>query len=213
VARFNPARVHFGERPAEDDFEDDGTGIPKPIRAKQTARRMAGIKEAKQVLEHLPGPGESLHAVCTARMDTTDIIAALLDKAGRCERMAIATLGMNQKNVAAMLYWLDTGIVKKLSLVVSIFFRSHKGDLFEYTQSEFRARGQRVAACHSHCKVTALHFQNGTAMSLEGSANLCGNGSGREQIAIFNDAQLCAWHSGWIEDLLSKHEEAQPSHD
>jgi hypothetical protein len=206
VARFSPARVHFGAPPS-DDFEDDGTGLPVPIRTKATARRTAGIREAKQVLEHLPGPGESLHCVVTARLDLTDVINALLETAGPCASMRVATLGFNAKNLRAMLGWLDTGRVKSLALVASIFFRSHKGDLWEQTLAEFRQRGQRTATCDSHAKVVAMDFADGRAFSIEGSANLCGNGSGREQFALFNDRALMTWHAGWIDELLTRHGE------
>jgi hypothetical protein len=212
VARFNPARVHFGDRPPDDDFEDDGTGLPAPIRTNAHARRVAGIREAKAVLEHLPQPGESLHAICTARMDLTDVITALLESVGRCDRMHVATLGYNPKNLATMLSWLDTGRVRLLTLCASIFFRSHKGDLWEQTLAEFRSRGQRAACCHSHCKVVALQFSDGAAFSIEGSANLCGNGSGREQFALFNDPDLTRWHSAWIDELVSRHAEDAQTH-
>ncbi len=207
MARFSPARVHFGDRPP-DDFEDDGTGLPAPIRTRATARRTAGIREAKEVLAHLPGPGESLHAVVTARLDLSDVLTALLETVGPCERMRVATLGYNQRNLAAMLAWLDSGRVRSLALVASIFFRSHKGDLWAETLTEFRARKQRAACCHSHAKVVAMQFADGRAFSIEGSANLCGNGSGREQFALFNDPALTGWHSAWIEELVARHEEA-----
>ncbi len=43
-------------------------------------------------------------------------------------------------------------------------------------------------------------------MSIEGSANLTGNGSGREQFCLVNDPVLHGWHEAWITDLVSKHE-------
>jgi hypothetical protein len=203
-SRFTPARVHFGRTPP-DDFEDDGTGLPAPLRAKAAARRTAGIREAKQVLEHLPGPGESLHCIVTARLDLTDVVNALLESVGPCDRMRIATLGFNEKNLRGMLDWLDTGRVRSLAMVASIFFRSHKGDLWERTLTEFRTRGQSAACCHSHAKVVSMAFADGRAFSIEGSANLCGNGSGREQFALFADPALTTWHAAWIEDLIRRH--------
>src|SRR3954451_3004737 len=119
MARFRAARVHFGDRPPDDDFEDDGTGLPTPNRTKATARRAAGIREARAVLEHLPGPGESLHALVTARLDLTDVVTALLETVGPCERMRVATLGFNERNLRVMLGWLDAGRVRSLSLVAS----------------------------------------------------------------------------------------------
>src|SRR5262249_18021198 len=142
VARFSVRRLHFGDRPGPDD---DGTGLPLPLRVKLAARRQAGIAEARAVLDHLPGPGESLHALCTARRDLTDIIGALCDKLGRCDRLVIGTLGYNARNLRTMLRWLDAGQVASLTLLASIFFRSHNGDLWRTTLEEFRRRGQRAA--------------------------------------------------------------------
>jgi hypothetical protein len=107
-----------------------------------------------------------------------------------------------------MLGWLDAGRVRELALVASIFFRSHKGDLWAETMTEFRARGQRAACCQSHAKVVAMRFEAGPSLCIEGSANLCGNGSGREQFALFNDPDVTRWHSAWIEELVSRHAEA-----
>ena len=67
MARFSVRKLHFGDRP-DLDTEDGGEGLPLPLRVKLAARRAAGIAEAKAILEHLPGPGESLHALCTARI-------------------------------------------------------------------------------------------------------------------------------------------------
>jgi hypothetical protein len=207
MARFTVRRLPFGRSPAEDDG-DDGTGLPTPAKIKLAARRTAGIAEAKAVLEHLPAEGESLHAVCTARMDLTDVINGLLETLGRCDRMLIATLGYNKTNLATLLRWLDTGAVRSLALVASIFFRSHNQAMWDETVREFRARKQRAACCHSHAKVVTLAFASGERFSIEGSANLCGNGSGREQFALIHDAALAAWHSAWISELVTRHEGA-----
>src|SRR5947199_7523534 len=142
MARFSPRKLHFGDRP---DTDDDGTGLPLPLRVKLAARRAAGIAEAKAVLEMLPGPGESLHALCTARMDLTDVIGSLLERLGACERLVIGTLGYNARNLQTMLRWLDGGQVESLTLLASIFFRSHNGELWQETLAEFRQRGQRAA--------------------------------------------------------------------
>jgi hypothetical protein len=205
MTRFALRKMPFGRRAGADD---QGDGLPTPHRVKLAARRAAGIAEAKAVLEHLPGPGESLHALCTARMDLTDVLGALFSQLGRCDRMRIATLGYHRRNLGTMLAWLDTGAVGALSLVASIFFRSHNGDLWDETLAEFRSRKQRAACCHSHAKVVTVAFCAGERLSIEGSANLCGNGSAREQFCIVNDAGLHDWHARWMEGLLDKHEGA-----
>ncbi len=201
-------RVHFGPKPAVDDdaAEVDVEGLPAPLTARARARHAAAIKEGAEVLALLPAPGESLHALCSARLDLSDVITHLLGRLGRCERLVIATLGYNERNLAAMLRWLDEGRVGTLTLLASLFFRAHKRGLWEQTLTEFRTRQQRAAACHSHAKVVALAFADGGRMSIEGSANLCGNGSGREQFALFNDPGLHDWHAAWILDLVGRHE-------
>jgi hypothetical protein len=204
MTRFNAPRIRFGIRPGQDD--DDCDGLPTPKRIRLKARRAAAIAEAKAVLALLPEPGESLHAVTTARMDLTDVIGALLERLGRCDSMAVATLGYNAKNLRTILGWLDQGAVGSLALAASKFFRSHNGALWETTLQELRTRGQRAACCDSHAKVVAMRFASGTRLSIEGSANLCGNGSGREQLALIRDDSLHEWHAGWIDALVTKHE-------
>ena len=206
MAKFSVRRVHFGRR---SDNEDDGEGLPTPARVKLAIRRAAGIAEAKAVLMHLPGPGESLHALCTARMDLTDVINALLERLGRCDRLHVATLGYNARNLRTMLGWLDSGAVGALTLLASIFFRSHNGDLWETTLEAFRERKQRAACCHSHAKVVAMQFASGERLCIEGSANLCGNGSAREQFALIHDDELTSWHSGWITNWVAANEGEQ----
>jgi hypothetical protein len=197
-------RIHFGLPPAEGD--DDGRDLPLPLLLRRFRRRAAGIREAEDTLAVLPEPGEALHAVMTARLDMTDVLNALLCKLGPCTTAHVATLGYNRRNLTMMLAWLDAAMLGSLTLVASIFFRSHNGDLWEETLQEFRRRGQRAACCPSHCKVMALAFEEGTHLALEGSANLCSNGSAREQFALIHDTALADWHARWIDDLVTRYE-------
>src|SRR5438067_969666 len=136
MARFSPRRVSFGRVAIEDDEDDDGRDLPRPRLLRLQARRAAGIAEAAETLAHLPGPGEALHAIMTARLDMTDILNALLDKLGRCDKALVATLGFNRRNFKAMLGWLDAGKIGSLTLLASIFFRSHNGELWAETVEE-----------------------------------------------------------------------------
>jgi hypothetical protein len=206
MARFHPRRVHFGA-PLPDAEDDDGGDLPRPRLLRLQARRAAGIAEAAETLELLPGPGESLHCLMTARLDMTDVLNALLDKLGRCETARIATLGLNRRNYRAMLRWLDGGKVGGLTLLVSKFFRAHNAQLFSELVDEFRQRKQRAAAVDSHAKAMALAFADGTRFAIEGSANLCSNGSAREQFAVVNDAGLHDFHAAWIDALVNRHAE------
>lgn len=206
--RFTVRRIRFGRPPADPDDDDDAEadGLPTPRLVRLRTRRAAGIREAKETLAHLPGPGESLHCIMTARWDTSDLVNVMLEKLGRCDKAMIATLGYNRRNFKTMLSWLDAGAIGSLSLVASLFFRSHNGDLWQETVAEFRARGQRAVCCPCHAKVMALSFADGARMVIEGSANLCSNGSALEQFTVIHDADLCSWHGRWIDALVTKHE-------
>lgn len=207
--RFAPRHVKFGHRPA-DQGDDDGADLPAPRRVKLLARRAAGISEAAQTLAQLPGPGESLHCLMTARLYMSDVLNAWLGKMGRCESAFVATLGFNHRNFRMMLEWLDSGKIGSLTLLASIYFRSHhsasSGDLWPQTIEEFRRRGQRAACAPSHCKAMALSFADGTRYAIEGSANLCSNGSAREQFCIINDPGVYEFHATWISQLVARHE-------
>jgi hypothetical protein len=202
--RFTASKIRFGSRPVGED--DEGQDLPRPHMLKLQARRAAGIREAADILDQLPGPGESLHAVMTARLDMSDILNALLGKIGRCERARIATLGYNRRNFRTMLSWLDAGAIGSLSLVASLFFRSHNGDLWQETLDELRGRGHRAVCCPCHAKVMSLEFANGDKLAIEGSANLCSNGSAREQFSLIHDAALCSWHGSWVSALIDKYD-------
>jgi hypothetical protein len=205
VARFSVRKLQFGRRPGADP-DDDGEGLPTPAKIRLAQRRAAGIAEAKAVLQHLPEqPGESLHAITTFRMDLTDVIGHLLERFGVCE-LKVATLGFNKRNLRALLRFLDSGAVRSLALVASRFFYSHNGALWNETLEEFRRRGARAAFTDSHAKVCTMHFLSGEKFALEGSANLCGSGSAREQFALIRHDELTDWHAGWIDDLVSRHE-------
>jgi hypothetical protein len=205
MTRFAVRRIPFGRRPEQDDEAD---GLPTPARVKLLARRAAGIAEAKAVLEHLPGPGESLHAITTSRMDLTDVLNALLGKLGRCEQMAIASLGYGPRNLRMLLNWLDAGAVGELTLLASIFFKAHNPGLWQETLTEFRTRNQRAACAPSHAKCVSMRFASGERFALEGSANLRASGSVRENLALIHDAALADFHAAWIKERVTKYEGA-----
>jgi hypothetical protein len=206
--QFVLRKIRFGDHAkaeAEDDG-DEGRDLPRPKLLRLQARRRAGIAEAKETLAHLPAPGESLHAIMTARLDMTDVLNALLEKLGRCEVAKIGTLGLNRRNYKALVRMLDAGQIGSLTLLVSRFFWAHNKELFTEMLIAFRQRKQIVAAVDSHAKVMSLCFSNGTRFAVEGSANLCSNGSARENFCIVNDPALVDFHATWISEMAARHE-------
>jgi hypothetical protein len=138
-------------------------------------------------------------------MDLADVIGVILERVGICENLAIATFGYHARNLRQMVAWMDAGLVAELTLLASVFFRSHNGPLWERTQAEFAERRQTCACSASHAKVCLLAFAMGERFVIEGSSNLCGNGSAREQFALIRDDALHEWHRTWILDMVSKH--------
>jgi hypothetical protein len=205
--RFTPRKLRFGPGPVDDDDLDD-QALPTPRLVRLKARRTAGIAEAQRVLEHMPGPGEALHVVCSSRMDLMDVLDCLLQRFGFCASMHVTTLGFSLRNLRHLLRWFDSGAIGEIWLLSSLFHKHHNGELFAEAATEFTRHRQHCAACASHCKVCVLDFAPVVAgmMSLEGSANLAASGSVREQFALVRDAALALWQSGWIRELVNTHE-------
>jgi hypothetical protein len=208
--RFVISRPRFGHRT---DDPDEDAGLPTPHRMKAQARRAAAIAEAKAIVPHLPGPGEAMHVLISGRVDGADVLDSILASVGTPSVLTVASLGFNARNRRTVLQWLDTGRVSRLTLLVSLFFRAHNGELWSRTLDDLRQRGQRAACAPSHAKVAVIEFDGGPTYVVEGSSNLCASGSAREQQAVIADRDLANWHRRWIEELVLRHETTDASND
>lgn len=198
--RFDAPRLRFGRQPAA-----PAAAVPTPAMRRAIARRTALLAEAADVLRCIPAPGESLHGLMTGRYDLMHLLVVLIDQLGTVDRLRIATLSYNGRNLDELLALLDAGTVASLTLLCSSFFRDHNKDLWEKTLAEFRRRGHRTAAARSHAKVITLALADGRRFVMEGSANLRTN-SNREQFMLAQDEDLHDWHAQWIDDLVTRHE-------
>ena len=197
MIRFTAPRLSFTRRPA-------GDGLPQP-HVEKAARRTAQLAEAADALAILPGHGEAVHCLMTGRYDLMHVLVCIIDRIGPVEAMRIATLSFNRRNLSEMLSLLDSGRVKTMTLLCSVFFAEHNTELWAETLDEFRNRGQRAAAARSHAKVVTFRFANGRRLTLEGSPNLRSNGN-CEQILLADRADLHDWHAQWNEALVTAHE-------
>jgi hypothetical protein len=162
--------------------------------ARAHRRRFACLQAAAEALDVLPGEGESLHAVMSGYYDLMHLLIVLLGRfASPCVTMRIATLSLSARNVQEMVALFDMGKVKQLDVLTSDFFRRHDDDIFAELCQEFQARGQRVAAARSHCKVVTMLLEDGRGYALEGSANLRTNRN-QEQFCLSRDPELHAWY-------------------
>jgi hypothetical protein len=208
-------KAALGARPPEPELPTGN--VPSGLAVKALARRTAMLAEAGDVLAHIPKPGEALHALMTGRYDLMVLIVAILEKVGSpVDALRIATLSFNNRNTAEILHLIDTGVVKRLSLLCSEFFRDHNRPEYLGLEQGFaeRAGPLKVAAVRSHAKVVCMQFKGGQKLVLEGSANLRTN-SNREQFALIGDAALHDWHAAWIDDMVdhgktTENEDAKP---
>jgi hypothetical protein len=164
------------------------------------------LRESADILAHLPGPGESLHALMTGLYDFMTLVGHVIThRPASCAVLRIATLAFSSRNTHEIAQLLDTGAVAKVSLLCRDFFAKHNKAEFAEAVREFQARGQAIAAPRCHAKVTCLQFADGAKLVFEGSANLRTNGN-IEQFALVNDPELHDWHAAWID---GKHREWQ----
>ena len=203
-------RLSFGRRKSK--IEPDAATKPGALpllTAKQQTRRMAALKAAAGVLEHLPGPGESLHVIMTGYYDMTDVVAALFDKIGPVDHLRIATLSFARRNIDLIARWIDAQKVKRIGLYCSKFFERHNKEFSEEMKALLTRTGNTYATGRNHAKVITLRSKE-IALTIEGSANLrtCDY---REQFALVNDPTLHDWYANWIDSEIE--EASQPNED
>jgi hypothetical protein len=100
--------------------------------------------------------------------------------------------------------WLDSGAVERLTLLCSDWMRRGSPDEYRTAIAELvDRRGQTVAAGRSHAKVCVLDWPD-MHLAFEGSSNLrsC---RALENVAVTHDADLCRFHSEWIDAKVREH--------
>jgi hypothetical protein len=170
------------------------------VLSRPLVRRPVLLEGGAEILSHLPGPGEALHAVTTGRRtDVTAVVSALLHHHGPAT-LHVATLSMSRRNLKDMLAWADAG--SRITLLVSSFFwRHNKAFWANELLPAFAARpGCSAGHWRNHCKVVAMDF-GALKYSLEGSANLRGCDSW-EQFSLIRDDGLHGFHAGWISERV-----------
>jgi hypothetical protein len=177
----------------------------KPLTVKALARRTGEVGRLAESLPDLPQPGEALHLLMTGKYDLTAVLAVILRRHGPRQRMRIATLSFNARNVAELAGWLDEKRVGALTLLCSVFHRENCRPDYLAAVNELRhQRGVRLAAARNHAKVITIEWPS-SCLSLEGSANLRTN-SNQEQLTIVNSPTVVQWHGLWIDAMVSRHE-------
>src|SRR5438045_3193536 len=144
------------------------SGVPAARTARARRRYAAMLRESVDILAHLPGPGESLHALMTGLYDFLTLVGHVItNRPAPCAQLRIATLAFSSRNTAEMVQLLVAGAVARVSLLCSDFFAKHNKAEFAEAVREFTERGQAIAAPRSHAKVTCLHFADGGKLVFE----------------------------------------------
>jgi hypothetical protein len=164
------------------------------------------LREARDILPRLPGPGESLHALMTGLYDFMSVVGLVITShPAPCRILRVATLAFSARNVAELSLLQAKGAVRETRLLCSDFFAKHNAVLFAEARKTLADSGGRIAAPRCHCKVTCLEFEGGGKLVFEGSANLRTNRN-IEQFALFNDGALHDWHAQWIDQKIREWE-------
>lgn len=95
---------------------------------------------------------------------------------------------------------LDSGKLASVDFLTGQYMASRDPFTFKLLCDVLEARGQRVRAVNTHAKIAVLRVTD-ASISVEGSANFTRN-ERIENSAVFNDAELAAFHAGWIAEML-----------
>ncbi|MFO0879976.1 MAG: hypothetical protein U0840_21740 [Gemmataceae bacterium] len=172
-------------------------------------RRTVQLRDAADLLPHLPGVGESLHALMLGNFDFMLVLSAILRQQPEpCRHLRIATLAFSMKNVQELARLFDEGIVERITLLSADYMDRMNNDIFQTALAELREnRGQTVATARTHAKVSLLEYP-AAAYVLEGSANLRTN-KNLEQVTLINDQGVHQWHAAWIGEKVEEYEQRQ----
>jgi hypothetical protein len=169
---------------------------------KASLRRKAQLRKAAEVIPQLPLPGESLHCLLTGYFDFALVLTCVLrSRPVPCEHCRIATLSFGARNVQEMSGWLDSGIVRRLTLLCSNFMEKASPKEYRAAIEELvERRGQVVGSARCHAKLVTLAFADGMRLAFEGSANLRTNRN-FENMTVVNDPGI---HDAWAEFIDRK---------
>lgn len=160
----------------------------------------------KFAIEHLgriPEPDESIHIVTNARFDFWDWVPAILKMAE--PRVASEFYGstwiLNRRNAVELLALHDEGKIRRIGFLTGIYFKRRESATFATLYEGLKSRGQRFKACLNHSKWFAMLLDDGTGLTVEGSANFTENGN-IECFVYTNHRGLFDFHKRWADELL-----------
>ena len=166
-----------------------------------------GIKQhikpenARQILPHLPhDAGDRTHCALRGDFVLCDLIPAIIEARGRCAHLTIATLGLSSANADQLVRLVACDRIGHITLICSHYF-AQVDKATTYRDVVARLDGiAKIITTRCHAKVICMPTASGDHFVIEGSANLRSSDN-TEQLVIFNDAELLAWHCEWLASL------------
>ena len=154
-------------------------------------------ENARQILDHLPEPGDCTHAVVRGDFVLCEIVPAIIGDTP-AELVAIATLGMSKANAIQLADLRSRGLIQHLRVIVSHYFAGvDKTGTFADVCQILGDNAPKV--CRNHSKVILIQ-QPGRHFVIAGSANLRSSDN-IEQFSIWNDPEVFAFHLGWMNEI------------
>jgi hypothetical protein len=168
--------------------------------ARRGIKKLINPANAEVIIPHLPSPDERTHCALRGDFVLCDLIPAVIHARGHCPDLRIATLSMSIGNADTLATLIERGKVEKLTITCSHYFREVDKTTV-YRQVAARLEGlASLIITRCHAKVICLPTASGDAFVIEGSANLRSSDN-TEQMVIFNDPDLLAWHCDWLNQL------------
>ena len=179
----------FGDPDAHDfdlleAFDNDGLDVAvmpesrytKPVKHPHHKITNIGFARAQDLVQRINlQRGEGIFCFVDGSFVFADFLFAFMIRHGIvAEELTISTLSLGEANMDKLRQLIDAGHIKKINLILSIYFWAHEGKKkmrYLYQKLDIGDRLQ-VAVCRSHSKMTLIETNRGAKIVMHGSANL-----------------------------------------
>jgi hypothetical protein len=157
-------------------------------------------------LDPLPEPGTDLEMLISGKYAMWDLVPALIEHLGPIEHLHIATLSFSKQNAGDILGLLDSGDIKRISLVISYYYKSTSREIYDLLVPNLIERGHRVKAIRNHAKIILAEMVSGDRFNIRGSPNLRSSVN-IERLTLSRGDDVYNFDKAWLEDVLERGKE------
>ncbi len=173
------------------------------LASRRAIKRQVKPDNALALIAQLPAPGDTLHAILRGDFVLGDALPPLLRAYGPCQHLRVSTLALSAKNAETIRGLITAGQVAKCTLICSHFFRAVDKLSTFHAVAAILSEIVTLKVCRCHAKVMLLANDRGDHLVFEGSGNLRSSDS-LEQLSVFNDPELFAFHAAWMDEVESE---------